>query len=605
MPCSAPSPRRAGPSRRRPSRPPSTCGAPGSSCSSRCSTSTAPCSACPAAGSSTGHAVDLRRRALRAGRRRPGRPSSSSWSTTSAPTPAGWRSSRSASTTRPPSPCGRCDGCAGPWYADRGARPGRRCRPRAAGPGRRRPRRRGSSGRPAWTVSACRSRAGSRAEEALLTGRALARLSDLGWGQRLRELLREDAPASPELVRACVPGARRVGLGPAARSASSPCRRAPGPRWSGRSPRVSPRSAGSPCWVPSTSRTAGPPASRAATAPSGSPACGSGSSSGPTSRPALDGARRTGAPRRRPRVVAVDPHRRRPGPAPGRRAGRPAVRARRRRLSRTRPALSPARPPGRRTGRRPAASGSTRGGVGRSTRTVSIGRKSWTTGPDEQRVEHRADPDDAAEQRSPSTTTVTSSEVRTSRIERPVRRASPVISPSRGPGPSWLPMYIAPAIPLPRMASEHDDARASRAPRSSGTTASVASIATPDDDGVEHRAEPGPLAQRDPQQQHDERHDDAHQPVGHRDVLDQAVLQHAPRLEPELRPAAAAPSRPRRARARRAAGSPGARAGRPAAARSGSSGRARRGGPPRGGAPGSGSCRPSSPESGLGFDGQS
>ena len=40
---------------------------------------------------------------------------------------------------------------------------------------------------------------------ALLPGRALARLSDLGWGQRLRELLRADAPASAELVRGCVP----------------------------------------------------------------------------------------------------------------------------------------------------------------------------------------------------------------------------------------------------------------------------------------------------------------------------------------------------------------------------------------------------------------
>ena len=74
---------------------------------------------------------------------------------------------------------------------------------------------------------------------------------------------------------------------------------------------------------------------------------------------------------------------------------------------------------------------------------------------------------------------MTSSEVRTSRIERPVRRASPVIRPSRGPGPSWLPMYIAPAIPLPTIASEHDERRASPAPGSSGTTASVASIATP------------------------------------------------------------------------------------------------------------------------------
>ena len=50
-----------------------------------------------------------------------------------------------------------------------------------------------------------RTRARSRADESLQPGRALARLSDLGWGQRLRDVLREDAPASPELLRACVP----------------------------------------------------------------------------------------------------------------------------------------------------------------------------------------------------------------------------------------------------------------------------------------------------------------------------------------------------------------------------------------------------------------
>jgi ATP-dependent DNA helicase RecQ len=41
--------------------------------------------------------------------------------------------------------------------------------------------------------------------EAMHAGRALARLTDLGWGQRLRDLLREDTPAGPELLRACVP----------------------------------------------------------------------------------------------------------------------------------------------------------------------------------------------------------------------------------------------------------------------------------------------------------------------------------------------------------------------------------------------------------------
>ena len=78
----------------------------------------------------------------------------------------------------------------------------------------------------------------------------------------------------------------------------------------------------------------------------------------------------------------------------------------------------------------------------------------------------------------PSTTTVISSEVRTSRIDRPVRRARPVISPSRGPGPSWLPMYIAPATPLPAMASSMTAIRQPR-PSMAGTTASVASMATP------------------------------------------------------------------------------------------------------------------------------
>jgi ATP-dependent DNA helicase RecQ len=43
------------------------------------------------------------------------------------------------------------------------------------------------------------------AQESMGRGRALARLTDLGWGQRLRALLREDAPAEADLVRACVP----------------------------------------------------------------------------------------------------------------------------------------------------------------------------------------------------------------------------------------------------------------------------------------------------------------------------------------------------------------------------------------------------------------
>jgi ATP-dependent DNA helicase RecQ len=38
----------------------------------------------------------------------------------------------------------------------------------------------------------------------MLPGRTVARLTDLGWGQRLRAVLAEDAPASEELLAACV-----------------------------------------------------------------------------------------------------------------------------------------------------------------------------------------------------------------------------------------------------------------------------------------------------------------------------------------------------------------------------------------------------------------
>jgi ATP-dependent DNA helicase RecQ len=101
-------------------------------------------------------------------------------------------------------PCGRCDGCAGPWYPtdvpdtvvgaarERLTRVGVDLDPRAQWP----------TGMERLGVPV---KGKIAPEEGLLRGRALARLSDLGWGQRLRELLREDAPASPELVRACVP----------------------------------------------------------------------------------------------------------------------------------------------------------------------------------------------------------------------------------------------------------------------------------------------------------------------------------------------------------------------------------------------------------------
>ncbi|WP_030527441.1 RecQ family ATP-dependent DNA helicase [Phycicoccus jejuensis] len=101
-------------------------------------------------------------------------------------------------------PCGRCDGCAGPWYPtdvpdtvvgaarERLRKVGTVIDPRAQWP----------SGMDRLGVPV---KGRIAADEQLEPGRALARLSDLGWGQRLREVLREDAPASPELLRACVP----------------------------------------------------------------------------------------------------------------------------------------------------------------------------------------------------------------------------------------------------------------------------------------------------------------------------------------------------------------------------------------------------------------
>ncbi|MEO5608398.1 MAG: RecQ family ATP-dependent DNA helicase [Ornithinibacter sp.] len=100
--------------------------------------------------------------------------------------------------------CGRCDGCAGPWYAtdvpdrvigaarERLARVGVDIDPRVQWP----------TGMDRLGVPV---KGKIPAEQALLRGRALARLSDLGWGQRLREVLATDAPAHPDLLRACVP----------------------------------------------------------------------------------------------------------------------------------------------------------------------------------------------------------------------------------------------------------------------------------------------------------------------------------------------------------------------------------------------------------------
>ena len=106
-------------------------------------------------------------------------------------------------------PCGRCDVCAGPWYPTEV--PGR-ARERAVETLRR-------AGveldaRVLWPAGMERLGVPVKgripADEQLRRGRAVARLSDLGWGQRLRQLLGDagvdvpDGPVPEPVVRACV-----------------------------------------------------------------------------------------------------------------------------------------------------------------------------------------------------------------------------------------------------------------------------------------------------------------------------------------------------------------------------------------------------------------
>ncbi|GAB3143972.1 RecQ family ATP-dependent DNA helicase [Marisediminicola antarctica] len=103
-------------------------------------------------------------------------------------------------------PCGRCDNCAGAWYpvdvqdeqAAKAAssldRVGVIIEPRAQ-----------------WPTGADRLGVPAKGKiapgERMLDGRALARLTDLGWGGTLRAVFSPsniDAPASPQLIAACI-----------------------------------------------------------------------------------------------------------------------------------------------------------------------------------------------------------------------------------------------------------------------------------------------------------------------------------------------------------------------------------------------------------------
>jgi ATP-dependent DNA helicase RecQ len=100
-------------------------------------------------------------------------------------------------------PCGRCDRCAEPWFATD-------IPPAALGAARSQLQRVGVDIEPRSQWPTAMSRLGVPvsgripADEAMSPGRAVGRLSDLGWGQLLREVLRTDAAVSPQLLEACI-----------------------------------------------------------------------------------------------------------------------------------------------------------------------------------------------------------------------------------------------------------------------------------------------------------------------------------------------------------------------------------------------------------------
>ena len=188
-----PSPSRSVRSRRPPSRPASSSGATGSSRCSRSSTSTAPSSGCRAAGSRPGAPGPTTPSATPASPR-PASASSRRCSATCAPPSAGCATSASSSTTPRRADCGRCDNCGGLTLSasvseaavaeagQRLSRPGVVLEPRRMWP---------------TALSNLGLDLKGKISAGAEPGRTVARLTDLGHGQALRALFREDTPDGP------------------------------------------------------------------------------------------------------------------------------------------------------------------------------------------------------------------------------------------------------------------------------------------------------------------------------------------------------------------------------------------------------------------------
>ena len=222
-------------------------------------------------------------------------------------------------------PCGRCDVCTDTvWSPEVAAADAEAARERLSRPGVEvAPRRQWPSGMAGLAVPVSgRIPADEQAE----TGRVIGRLSDIGWGARLRELLRGrrarsgDEPPTSRCRRTCwtpAYGCSRAGDGRSGRSAWSAWARAPVPTSSPTWPGASRRSAGCRCSAPWRRRGRGPLRTR--TRPSGSLPCGTRSPS-PGSP-----ARRSGAARRRRDRHRLDDDGRRAPPASSGSGGRAAV----------------------------------------------------------------------------------------------------------------------------------------------------------------------------------------------------------------------------------------------------------------------------------------
>ena len=159
------------------------------------------------------------------------------------------RSCRRRSTTRPPPTAAAATGAPGRGSTADGPRRARsRPRPATAAQGRRPGRARAPSGRAAWPGSASAASGRIAADERVEQGRVVARLTDLGWGQRVRSLLAAgapDGPADDRLLAACVEVLAGWGWDTRPVGRRRDAVAAPARSWSPRSPGTWPSSAGS------------------------------------------------------------------------------------------------------------------------------------------------------------------------------------------------------------------------------------------------------------------------------------------------------------------------------------------------------------------------